>query len=1535
MASGNRNNASRSVPVRPLPGSLNERSRWVEALESRLLLNAATKHAASAATSSGTALAANANHSTVKSQPSPEPAAGVASATKSASAPKPSGKAAATGAAHVPAKSPKPSAKSAGGTSAAKPASASTPSGKPFATGGHVPANNPKQPAKPTGGGAPTKPAADGSGVEQPDGSMAVSWTGDGDGVNWTDPKNWSGDAVPTSNDNVTINVAGNPTITLASGSQSINSLSTGDPINFTGGILAVATTIQLSANLTLAGGTIQGGTITQTGSAEVVVNSGTLNGVTADATVSLALSHLSMDFPTLTVLNGLALNSSLLIGSPSAYTTATVNFGQPGAAAGSLTGTGTVLFGPGDNLVNNSDQTGVAGTLTIGPGITIHGNGSIIVNTVGSIVNQGTIDADADTPGEELYLLISPITNTGTLEATDGGNLYVGDALTNLSSGTLAGGNYEVDANSTIDFGTASITTNAANILLSGSGATFNGLNSLTSNSGSLTISSGDNFAPTNAVTNTGTLTVSSGGTLSLGDDWANSGTITANAATLDLGSGTNAWSNFGTITAANSTVNLGGSFTQAGLGAFNEDGDTVNVTGTLTGNLALTAETGSWTLVQGMIVNGTYTASGGSSLVVQYGTFNGVTADATVSLALSRASMDYPTLTVLNGLVLNSNLLIGSPSAYTTATVNFGQPGAAAGSLIGNGTVLFGPGDDILNSSDQTGAAGTLTIGPGITISGNGSIAVNIDGSIVNQGTIDGDANTFGQGLVLLIGPITNTGTLEATGGGDLYVGDALTNLASGTLTGGNYDVYANSTIDFGTASITTNAANILLSGSGGTLNGLNSLTSNSGSLTISSGDSFAPADALTNAGSLIVGLGGNLSPAIALTNTGTLAVSAGGSLTTSALSFIGGNSSLVLLGNISTGTLSIAQSTLDLPGSLFLGQSPGALPAGTLAITGVGAADPAITLAADATSPGTLRLAGGVQVSGGADAVISSSAVEPGQTPGTLDLGGGICAFNINGTAYVPGQDQPDLSISAQLADGGVFKTGSGTLALTNPADAFTGGVNADGGTVVLSNPSSITGGVTASAVGPSSGTISVATDGDLGASSNAINLQGGTLDATGTFATSRSIVLGNSAGVGDGTIAVSSGDTLTLDGSISGAAGLVAAGPGTLDLNTPMAAGQTQIEDGTLLLASGGSLSQSYLTTIGAGATLDLGSQSRTIQALAGAGNVSLGSGTLTIADIGSAYATQFSGAISGSGGVIRSGPGSLTLTGRSSFTGGLTATGGATVYLASASGFKGGITASAGGTVIASSDAAMGDPSNGINLSGGTLQAPASFSTSRAITVSAAGGTINVAAGSSLLASGLLSGAGNLVIRGGGTLRLTAPDSLSGSVAVTAGTLALSAGGMLDAVSAFTLSAGSTLLLDDSTASGGNAAGSRLSTAAPILSGGGQIQLLGTSGTSSSESLGTLTIGPGQTTISITGGAGSGSTASLVFPALLHHAGAQVIFETGDGSTLGGPDQVLLGSYPAGPMSAWVKVQSDGSLGSAAYDPTRGVEPDLA
>ena len=77
----------------------------------------------------------------------------------------------------------------------------------------------------------------------------SVAWTGNGDGVNWTDAKNWSSyPNLPGASDDVTINAPGNPSIQIPSNdSEVVRSVSSTDPLVISGGTLSIAATSQLA----------------------------------------------------------------------------------------------------------------------------------------------------------------------------------------------------------------------------------------------------------------------------------------------------------------------------------------------------------------------------------------------------------------------------------------------------------------------------------------------------------------------------------------------------------------------------------------------------------------------------------------------------------------------------------------------------------------------------------------------------------------------------------------------------------------------------------------------------------------------------------------------------------------------------------------------------------------------------------------------------------------------------------------------------------------------------------------------------------------------------------------------------------------------------------------------------------------------------------------------------------------------------------------------------------------------------------------
>lgn len=252
---------------------------------------------------------------------------------------------------------------------------------------------------------------------------------------------------------------------------------------------------------------------------------------------------------------------------------------------------------------------------------------------------------------------------------------------------------------------------------------------------------------------------------TLSLsGIDWVNTGTITANNSTVNLDGG--GWQNAGAITVGNSTVNLGGTFTQASLGVFHRTGGTVNLTGTLNGGLKLDAATGDWVL-QGTIHGGMVSASDGAGLLTINGHLAGVTLATDVSIEGGQSLHIGGGLTLAGGAQIR--LVAG---AFQPAALWVG-PGSQE--IGGTGQIVFGGSSgDILYLGEHEST--TLTLGPGVTVRGGGTVGNNHASTLINEGSIQADL--LGRHLILRAHSFTNRGALRAAGGGSLWIAGAWVN-------------------------------------------------------------------------------------------------------------------------------------------------------------------------------------------------------------------------------------------------------------------------------------------------------------------------------------------------------------------------------------------------------------------------------------------------------------------------------------------------------------------------------------------------------------------------------------------------------------------------------------------------------------------------------------------------------------------------------------------------------------------------------------
>ncbi len=208
-------------------------------------------------------------------------------------------------------------------------------------------------------------------------------------------------------------------------------------------------------------------------------------------------------------------------------------------------------------------------------------------------------------------------------------------------------------------------------------------------------------------------------------------------------------------------------------------------------------------------------------------------------------------------------------------------------------------------------------------------------------------------------------------------------------------------------------------------------------------------------------------------------------------------------------------------------------------------------------------------------------------------------------------------------------------------------------------------------------------------------------GGTTISAGTLQLGNGGTTGSILGdvVNNGTLAFNRSDAFAFDGNISGSGGLAQLGPGdtTLGGNNSFG-GPIDVLGGRLIAGTATAFGTPGAVSVAAGATINLNNFNATFGSLSGAGTAALGSATLTTG--GSNASTTFSGAITGSGGLVKTGTGNFNLTGISSYTGPTAVNGG--MLSVNGSIANSAVTVSAGGTL--GGNGTVG----GTTLNGGTL-----------------------------------------------------------------------------------------------------------------------------------------------------------------------------------------------------------------------------------
>ena len=595
-----------------------------------------------------------------------------------------------------------------------------------------------------------------------------------------------------------------------------------------------------------------------------------------------------------------------------------------------------------------------------------------------------------------------------------------------------------------------------------------------------------------------------------------------------------------------------------------------------------------------------------------------------------------------------------------YNNAELDFTGTGVTAGNLQIN----------TLRSTDTLGTNSGVTFAAGAS-AGNATIGINAAGALIDfkTGTTAATStlNNSGGGRIYFEGnstggtaTINNTdgrlyllGTVDLSGakvnnavGGSVYISDSATGVAIGRLSGAGNVVLGGKALTVGGASILGDSDTLsgVISDLGKQFKDLN-------------GNGYNNAATATGGSVVKVGAG-----TLALTGTntysggtgitaGTLALNNAQALGTGAVVMTGGE--LLATSDLAFGS---ALQSISFNGSATVAAATGKTFTFTAGITNNAsvatfgnATDNGVVLFTPAsvttTALANLSVAGGTLRAGdatGLNILTSTNATTAVASGATLDLN----SFN---TTIV------------SLQGAGTVLTGTdASKALTVNAGAFGGSIQgADSlikntvGTLVLSGANTYGGATTVNAGVLRAGAANVLPVGTALTVANAATFD---LNSQAQTIGSLAGVAGSAVTLGSATLTTGGNNASTaFDGVVSGTGSLVKTGTGTFTLGGANSyAGATNVNAGTLQASAANVLPSNTAVTVAAGATLALANQAQTIGSLAGAGAVTLGSAALTTG--GANTSTAFTGAIFGSGSLIKTGTGVFAVSGANTYTG---------------------------------------------------------------------------------------------------------------------------------------------------------------------------------------------------------------------------------------------------------------------------------------
>jgi fibronectin-binding autotransporter adhesin len=1084
----------------------------------------------------------------------------------------------------------------------------------------------------------------------------------------------------------------------------------------------------------------------------------------------------------------------------------------------GTLTiGSGRVILYSGGNTFTGDVAVASGATLSLyTTSAVLPANSSVAVGGTLGLGSVGPFRMNALT-GTGLVTLYFPGTQSLTVGWAGGSGTFSGAiqdgggslAIIKAGSGTqVLSGNNSYSGGTTISGGTLQI----------GAGGATGSVTGDIADNAALSFNRAGALSYSGIVSGSGSLVNLGTGTVALTNTNTYSGGTTLAAGTLSVSSGAN-------IGGATSTITFNGGVLQVtGTALVNLDTHTVNWIA-FNGGLDIAAGNNKFTVTQLIAGNGGLAKLGAGTLVLtNTNTYSGGTTLAAGALSVSSdANLGGPTSTItfnggalqitgtaltnlgahtINWYAPNSGLdIAASNNTFTVTQLIAGSGGLAklgAGTLVLTNTNAYSSGNTIsagtlsISSDDNIGGATSAITFNGGTLQVTGTAVTDLNSHIVNWNTFNGGFdiaagnNTFtitqsiagtgrlvklGSGKLVLSGTqgtysggtTISAGTLffshtAALGSGAVTLGDTstgasdvalLTNLNDGSILGrdivvssqgsGAVTIGASSTSGSVTYAghITVNRPTTLLGQTHFTF--YSGVISGTGTLTFG-GDRSIPQNTGNNfSGDMIVATGAVLTPGGAQTIASAASVTVYGMLSLYPQSWNGLQSVNALNG---TGLVNILYTGTSDAETLTIGQSGGSGAfSGAIQAGGAAIGPLAIVKAGAGTQvfSGNNTYAGGTTLTGGELSISADSNIGGGTSRITFSGG----RLQITGTALT-NLDSHGSAVNWETFNGGFDIAAADNTSTVSAIIGGTGKFSKLGsGTLVLAATNTYSGGTTLNA-----GRLSISADAALGDATGPLTFTGpGTLQVTGpvTLDAARTISVGTGAA---GTIDTQS-YTVTASGSMSGGGGLGKAGTGTLILTGANTLGGTSTVNAGILQIDNG------------GATGSI------------TGDIRVAAGAALVFNRPDDYA--YAGALSGSGSVSQSGPGTLVLSGNNNFGGPIA---GGTLLMTGSSSFASGAALTGGTAVVTGSLAGQ------IAVSSGVLQIGTGAAVGAVTGDILDNATVVFNRSDNYTYTGQLSGTGALVQAGSGILTLSNPANSQAHTILSAGELSISADGNL-------------------------------------------------------------------------------------------------------------------------------------------------------